>query len=78
MGVIGAGSSRAARCPGALARTGRGMAGKLLAYEDMSTVLVDSRIERSQSLRDAFERILGTFAMTTTCAPTFSAQRGTP
>ena len=36
------------------------MAGKLMAYKDMFTVLVvDSRIERSQSLRDAFERILG-------------------
>ena len=36
------------------------MAGKLMAYKDMFTVLVvDSRIERSQSLRDAFGRILG-------------------
>ena len=34
--------------------------GELMAYKDMFTVLVvDSRIERSQSLRDAFQRILG-------------------
>jgi hypothetical protein len=32
--------------------------GELMAYKDMFTVLVvDSRIERSQSLRDAFQRI---------------------
>ena len=34
--------------------------GKLMAYKDMFTVLVvDSRIEHSQSLRNALERILG-------------------
>ena len=31
-----------------------------MAYKDMFTILVvDSRIERSQSLRDAFDRIVG-------------------